>query len=187
VRYVLRASVPSDFAFVFEVNRSTMRPLVEKLRGWDDDKERAEMHRFFEPGRDCIIVVSGQDAGHLRAEEEVTRTHLRMIALLPQWQGRGIGSDIVRDLMRSTHERGVPLTLWVSALNHGALRLYQRLGFEVVRSVNFGDKGIKFEMSVWPGTRSHIRHDHGASNRLQAVHFDLDRLAGDQQNVRAHP
>ena len=148
--YELRVSHPADLDFVFALNETTMRPLVEVLRGWDPAKERAEMQRFFSPGFDSIIVVDAHDAGHLKVEEEATRTHLRMIALLPKWQRQGIGTQIIRDLMHSAHARGVPLTLWVSALNHDARRLYERLGLQVKRAVDFGARGLKLEMGVWP-------------------------------------
>lgn len=151
VRYELRVSVPADFEFVFALNETVMRPLVEVLRGWNEEQERADMRGFFSPGFDSIVVVGGADAGHVKVEEEVARTHLRMIALVPRWQRQGIGTQIIRDLMRSTHARGVPLTLWVSALNDGALRLYQRLGFEAIRSVDFGARGMRIEMAAWPG------------------------------------
>jgi GNAT superfamily N-acetyltransferase len=151
--YELRVSHRADFEFVFALNETTMRPLVELLRGWNEAKERAEMLRFFSPGSDSIIVVDGQDAGHLKVEEDATRTHLRMIALLPSWQGKGIGTQIIRDLMYAAHARSVPLTLWVSALNHRAQSLYERLGFQVMRAVDFDGRGVKIEMGVWPDDR----------------------------------
>ena len=155
--YTLRPSVPADFEFVFEVNKANMRAIVEMLRPWDDESEREEMRSFFSPGIDRVIVVDSEDAGHLRVSEEPTRTHLRMIALLPRWQRLGIGTRIIRDLMHASHERGVPLTLWVSELNHGALRLYRRLGFKALRSVHFGPKGVKIEMSVEAPARGSAR------------------------------
>jgi len=150
VVYQLREAVPADFDFVFRLNEANMRPIVDTLRGWNDEREREDMHRFFAPGADSIIVVDGRDAGHLKVEEEATRTHLRMISLSPERQRQGIGTTIIVDLMRAAHGRGVPLTLWVSALNHRAIRLYQRLGFVAVRSVDFGAKGVKIEMAARP-------------------------------------
>lgn len=56
--------------------------------------------------------------------------YLQFLAVLPPFQGRGIGGAFVRFLereARAAHERN----LWVAAseINDGAMRLYERLGF----------------------------------------------------------
>jgi GNAT superfamily N-acetyltransferase len=64
------------------------------------------------------------------------------LAILPQWQGRGIGTRILEDLAQESRQAGVKLSLRV-VKNNPALRLYLRLGFEVV-----AEDEISYEM-VW--------------------------------------
>jgi ribosomal protein S18 acetylase RimI-like enzyme len=54
------------------------------------------------------------------------------IALLPEVQGRGIGTRLIRDILQAAQRRGFPVRLSVFASNP-ARALYARLGFEVVR------------------------------------------------------
>lgn len=51
------------------------------------------------------------------------------LAILPDWQGRGIGSEIVRHLVERARELGSALTLQVHKANPRAARLYESLGF----------------------------------------------------------
>jgi GNAT superfamily N-acetyltransferase len=51
-------------------------------------------------------------------------------AHLPAWQGRGLGSALVRTAIDGAAKRGVPLRLSVLFINP-VRRLYERLGFRV--------------------------------------------------------
>jgi ribosomal protein S18 acetylase RimI-like enzyme len=57
---------------------------------------------------------------------------LDVIALSPEAQRRGIGSQLIRELMEDARARGVPMRLSV-LLNNPARGLYERLGFRVTR------------------------------------------------------
>jgi ribosomal protein S18 acetylase RimI-like enzyme len=63
-----------------------------------------------------------------RRENEI---FLENIWLTSAWQGQGLGSEIIRRLMREASASGLPLTLQVLKPNP-ARRLYERLGFQVV-------------------------------------------------------
>ena len=60
---------------------------------------------------------------------------LAEIELLPAWQGRGIGSSIVRWLMKEAATAGKPLTLRVLHVNERARALYERLGFRPFKEI----------------------------------------------------
>jgi ribosomal protein S18 acetylase RimI-like enzyme len=64
------------------------------------------------------------------------------LVVLPQWRRRGVGTRILQELMHQSLVAGVAFRLRVARGNQ-ALRLYARLGFEVI-----GEDGISFEM-VW--------------------------------------
>ncbi len=54
------------------------------------------------------------------------------IAVVPSHRSRGIGSDLLRCGLRWAKDRGLKrVELMVYAENVGAMRLYERLGFEV--------------------------------------------------------
>jgi acetyltransferase len=54
------------------------------------------------------------------------------IVVADAWQGKGLGSLLMRELMCAAHAAGVKqLEGWVLATNHAMLDLMQALGFEV--------------------------------------------------------
>jgi ribosomal protein S18 acetylase RimI-like enzyme len=74
-----------------------------------------------------------------RVKDDVA--HITQVCMLPQFRNYGIGEHLIRashDRLRSRNFRDVTLT--VTASNHGAVKLYQRLGFEIVRA---------FDAFVW--------------------------------------
>jgi GNAT superfamily N-acetyltransferase len=53
------------------------------------------------------------------------------LAILPQWQGRGIATGVLKDLVQESRHAGVELRLRV-VKESAAQRLYAHLGFEIV-------------------------------------------------------
>jgi len=138
----LRPSTEADFAIVFTLNKTNMRRYVERLRGWDDAAERADMKRKFRPGSDQIIEVDGRPAGVFAVDRLADEWYLRHIELLPAFQNRGIGTALIRQLLEEAHQQGVAVTLQVLKMNP-ARRLYERLGFCVV-----GETENKYRMKA---------------------------------------
>ncbi len=61
---------------------------------------------------------------------------IQNIGIVEKHRGKGIGSAIVRQSLKGFQSVGIKIvTLEVTEKNTGALRLYERLGFEVVRTV----------------------------------------------------
>jgi predicted N-acetyltransferase YhbS len=75
-----------------------------------------------------IILIGGVAAGLLKVFDEAPDVHLSQIQLLPEFQGRGIGSQLVEEVIRKAHARQKAVTLHVFKSNR-ALALYRRLGF----------------------------------------------------------
>jgi ribosomal protein S18 acetylase RimI-like enzyme len=64
-----------------------------------------------------------------------TTAHIPQVAVAGSFQGIGVGSALMdaafRDLLRSGYEE---VTLTVTDANAGALRLYERVGFETFKT-----------------------------------------------------
>ncbi len=74
-----------------------------------------------------IIAVDGANAGWLVTARLEGELRLIDILLLPEYRGRGAGTAVIRQVIEAAG--GLPVRLSVDTGNHGAIRLYERLGF----------------------------------------------------------
>lgn len=102
---------------------------------------RRQGARAREAGESKVIEANGEGAGWLffaRLEDEL---HLSEIMVLPEFRGRGIGAEAVRQVMALAE--GKPVGLFVNVLNVGAIKLYERLGFQRI-----GGTEVQHEMQA---------------------------------------
>lgn len=77
-----------------------------------------------------IITLNNQDIGRLIVDAQDDNLRVVDLSILPEFQGRGIGSDVMRGLMAEASGGKVPVRLHVARLSP-AQKLYARLGFEI--------------------------------------------------------
>ena len=140
----LRPARPADREFCYQLHKAAMGDYVAAIWGWDEQFQRDHHNRLFAPGRWQIITANGADAGMLSVERRPDEIYLSGIEILPDYQGRGIGSRLINALIDEAGGKGQDLVLEVLTVNHRAHALYQRLGLkEVGRG---GDGNIKIIM-----------------------------------------
>jgi ribosomal protein S18 acetylase RimI-like enzyme len=117
------------------------RPWIEAAQ-----KERVLVH--FESAR--IICSDDRDIDLLKVVYDQNLVHLCQIQLLPEFQGKGIGTMLIAKLQDEVASSGVPISLSVLRSNP-ALNLYTRMGFRIS-----ADDADSYTM-VWQpsGTSSH--------------------------------
>lgn len=135
VEWSLRPAVPADRDFLFDLNRATMKDYVDRTWGWNDHEQSAFFADRFQPDAWQIIQVDGEDVGVLIVEDRADEIHLAEVQILPEWQGRGIGSSVVRSLIERCAAARTPLTLRVLHVNLRARALYERLGFQPFKEI----------------------------------------------------
>jgi len=104
-KYVLRWGKEGDQGFV-AVDRSTSDPV----------------------GAAWFRVFTAENKGYGYVDDETPELSM---AVLPGYRGQGIGSDLLRHLIAAAQRQYPALSLSVSSENP-AVRLYQRLGFEII-------------------------------------------------------
>lgn len=78
-----------------------------------------------------VVLVDDQSAGRLYVDRQGDAVHVIDVALLPEHRGQGIGAALLGALIAEARASGRPVRL--QALRGSpAIRLYERLGFEVV-------------------------------------------------------
>ncbi|MGD2179346.1 MAG: GNAT family N-acetyltransferase [Anaerolineae bacterium] len=126
----LRPAKPDDYDFVFSVHAAAMRRCVEQTYGWDEDWQAHYLREHFDPVERQIIRYDGTDVGYISIEEQKTSFFLNSIAILPAYQGLGIGTTLIRRLQQKARRKEVPVKLRVLKGNP-ARALYERLAFTV--------------------------------------------------------
>lgn len=153
---ILRPLLPADEPFcralVAEARAAQFAPLglpSDMLAALLDQQYRAQLLGYaqhFPDAEHFIIQHAGAAAGRLIATLVMTTAsatvsldaapttgpalHLVDIIVAPSARGRGIGSSVIGALARVAEATGAArITLSVLPSNHGAIRLYRRLGF----------------------------------------------------------
>ena len=101
-------------------------PLVEM-----QFRAQEQFHRTQLPDADHQLVVYGdRPVGRMiviRTEESI---HLADIALLPEYQRQGIGTELMRRLQEEAKAQSLPITAHVFMMSP-AVHFYQKLGFTI--------------------------------------------------------
>jgi ribosomal protein S18 acetylase RimI-like enzyme len=126
----LRPAKPDDAALAYEIFEQTMRPYAEATwGGWHPERAREELRLACEDGCTRVIEDRGVPVGIVRVViEPGSHTQLEKLNVAPAFQGCGIGSEVLRRVLREA--AGVPVRLRVLRVNP-AKRLYDRHGFRV--------------------------------------------------------
>jgi len=129
VEWRLRPAKEADRDFLFDLHRRAMRDYVELLWGWDEVAQQRLFDERFVSRQYQVIQADGEDMGVLQLRDRPGEVVLDPIELLPAWQGKGIGTAIIRSLLA----QGKAVSLRVLTSNPRAAALYERLGFRTVR------------------------------------------------------
>jgi ribosomal protein S18 acetylase RimI-like enzyme len=84
--------------------------------------------------RGDLIVLEQQNIGRLYVDRREQEIRVMGIALLPEWRNKGVGTQLMNELLREATEKNNPVTLHVEQNNPGAFAWYQRLGFAALWS-----------------------------------------------------
>jgi ribosomal protein S18 acetylase RimI-like enzyme len=127
--YVLRACTPADEPFARRLHREAYKDVVTRQFGeWDDARQSGFFEAKWDPARYQVIEVEGERAGIAAVSIRDGEHSLDEIQLLPEFQSRGIGTAVLRELQADASAAELPVRLRVLRLNR-AKALYERLGF----------------------------------------------------------
>lgn len=128
----LRKAVEADLPFLFKVSTEAMRPVVETLNPGKETNQEEEFQKYrekFEADKINVIQYQGEDVGRLRVVREPDSIYVGGIQILPEFQGKGIGTTLFGELIEESNKSGTPITLEVHDVNETAREFYKNLGF----------------------------------------------------------
>jgi GNAT superfamily N-acetyltransferase len=119
-----------DIEWLEPFYESVMRPYYVELNlTWDCNKFR----ECFDPSSTKIIQADGIDIGMLKVRERTDCMYLGDIQIQQSYRNKGIGTSLIRSVIRSAAIVNKPMRLRVLRGNP-AKRLYLRLGFRSVET-----------------------------------------------------
>ena len=143
VEYSLRPATPADRPFLERVYAESR---ADELAATDwSDAEKAEFCRSQFAAQDnhyrthypnCAFLIIEQDGAPIgRLYRALLADEIRVvdIALLTSARGRGVGGQIMRDILAEAAHASLAVRIHVERTNP-ARRLYDRLGFRVVEA-----------------------------------------------------
>jgi len=141
-----RDVLADDQDFLFDLYVST-RAEELKAWGWEPIQQKVFLQMQFKartlsyqsdfPTASYQVIQLGDRAvGNITINRTPTEIRLVAIALLPIYQRQGIATHLIQNLLAEAHQSHLPVILQVATRNNIALKLYQKLGFQIVSSTD---------------------------------------------------
>lgn len=124
-----RRASERDRAFLEDVHVRALGPIALVGYGWTAQATLSQFRREIDLANCEVITVDGPPAGYVSIQDRRTCWYIDAVALLPRYQGKGIGTAVLRDLLLRADL--TPVRLNVLHVNP-ARALYERLGFRVL-------------------------------------------------------
>jgi ribosomal protein S18 acetylase RimI-like enzyme len=152
----LRPKREADRPFLAVLYAST-RAMELAIVPWTDEQKQTFLQWQFEAqtshydqhyaGADFMIIErEGVPIGRLYLDRGPLEIEIVDIALLPEFRGCGLGTRLLRDVLREGEESGKSVKIYVEHFNP-ARHLYDRLGFQHVDT-----NGVYHVMKWMPGS-----------------------------------
>lgn len=151
----LRPVVAGDESFLLSVYASTRMDEMALVR-WDDAQREAFLKAQFEAQQhhyqshfpearheiieDAELPPKQRAVGRLYVLRTDAFIRILDLTVLPGFRNAGIGTHLLRDLMKEAAAAALPLRIYVESFNP-SLRLFERLGFQQVE-----EQGMHFLM-----------------------------------------
>ena len=128
----IRTAREMDSEFVFTTKKEAFREYVEQVWGWDESLQRELHEARFASHEFRIIGFRGTNVGFFAMSNTSEKVTLHQLFILPEYQGRGIGSACMTRIVNDAYMEQKPVKLQVLNVNTRAITFYQRLGFKIV-------------------------------------------------------
>lgn len=113
------------------MNRIVYEDVVQSQFGeWDEQFQSSYFDKKWQEQAFRIIELNGRDIGAIWVVSHSNHLRLREIQILPEFQGQGIGTCLIGDLILRARREHLPIRLVVIESNRARV-LYERLGFRV--------------------------------------------------------
>lgn len=126
--FALEVARAEDFEALLALRLRAMRPSLERLGRYDEQRARVRLADGFDPARAHHIVVDGERVGFFVLKPLTRAWRLDHFYIDPPAQGRGIGSRVLQWIIANAQQALMPVEL-VALKQSESNRFYLRHGF----------------------------------------------------------
>jgi ribosomal protein S18 acetylase RimI-like enzyme len=127
--FSIRPATQDDYQYCYRLTKKNMHELfLRHWGGWNP----SEFRKSFDVNAVSMVMVNGRRSGYYSIKNTKNGIHIDNIQLSPAIQGRGIGTEILEDLLRKYGNRRISLRTFT---DNPAKRLYERFGFKIIERV----------------------------------------------------
>lgn len=124
----------SDRDFYILTHHASYRPVIESMFGWDKTRQDEFANHEFDTRNPHIVFHRNDRCGVLGWCDEGEAIRFGPLFILPEFQGRGIGSFLIDIFVEKAKEESKRLYLQTLQRNLRAKKLYESKGFVVTSS-----------------------------------------------------
>lgn len=138
-----RKVIENDYDFIYQVKREVYQKYVEQYYGkWDEKQQREYFKTFIETYKDgaFVITLDGQDIGFYNGTILENGYEIGNICILPEYQNRGIGTTVLKELLLKHADKTISLQYFKS---NPVGKLYENLGFRRVGETEYHYQMVK--------------------------------------------
>ena len=127
----IRPATSTDTSFLRQLHHRVYRDIVIRQFGsWDENAQDDWFEKGLADAEFSVVEENGEPIGAIGVRDAADRLHLVELQILPEFQGRGFGSTLLRTQIEQAQRTQRPIALRV-LLENRAQSLYARHGFSI--------------------------------------------------------
>ncbi|MDA0147664.1 GNAT family N-acetyltransferase [Vibrio sp. LaRot3] len=128
--FTTREAESKDYEFLYDLKKAAEFEPVDQVFGWDDVVQQ-EIHRQeWDEAKPTLIEINGTPVGSYLAQVRSDHVYFGRFFLMPEYQGQGLGSEILKHVLGFAQQKKLPIKLRYLQGNRVG-QLYMRFGFRV--------------------------------------------------------
>jgi GNAT superfamily N-acetyltransferase len=134
IHYSLIKLIPADEThkeFSYQVKKAAEGEYITHMFGWDEDVQQDFHAKAWQEQKPDIITYDGKPIGTVATIEREDCIEIGQFFILPEYQNKGIGTHLLKDILDRADQLGKAITLKFLK-NNRVESLYVRHGFRLV-------------------------------------------------------
>jgi ribosomal protein S18 acetylase RimI-like enzyme len=132
VDYHIRDATLGDISTLFAIYAKVLKVHIDKIWGWNDIWQEKDFRDHYNINQIRIIVVGDKAIGYIQTRTESNYLFIRMFVITPEFQGHGIGGNVLTNIIQSSLKKNQALELIVFKVNVKAINFYKKIGFTII-------------------------------------------------------